>query len=85
MYSTNTMISEVEKNQQLLMVDDVLIYTDNSNCEKFFVTELFKGGFIARNDISGENVYFFSELQKGWEFTSKTKKENTELFHFKYV
>ena len=85
MYTTNTMISEVERNQKLVRVNDVLIYIDNANCDRFIVTELFKGGFVAKNEIEEENVYFFSELQLGWEFTEKTKKQNRELLHLRYV
>ena len=85
MYTTNTMISEVERNQKLVRVNDTLIYIDNSNCEKFLVTELFKGGFVAENSNNEENVYFFNELQLGWSISEKSKKQNTELLHLRYV
>lgn len=85
MYTTNTMISEVERNQKLVRVNDVLIYIDNANCERFIVTELFKGGFVAENELREENVYFFSELELGWTFTEKTKKHNREMLHLRYV
>ena len=85
MYSNNTMISEVEKNQALVRIDDVLIYIDNANCEKFTVTDLFKGGFMASDSEGNEDLYFFNELELGWEFTEKTKKHNTELYHIRYV
>ena len=84
MYSNNTMLSEVEINQKLVRVDDILIYTDSANCQTWVVTELFKGGFVAKDDYE-EKVYFFSELNHGWEFTEKTKKDNTELHHLRYV
>lgn len=85
MYTNNTIISEVEKNQKLIRIQDVLIYVDNDNCEKFIVTDLFKGGFMACDSEGNEDLYFFNELQLGWYFTEKTKKQNTELYHLRYV
>jgi long-subunit acyl-CoA synthetase (AMP-forming) len=45
------MKSQVELNQKSIKVSDVLIYTDNSNSERWEVTELFEGGFEAKNEF----------------------------------
>lgn len=78
------MTSEVEKNQKLIQVNDVLIYCDNSNSEKWVVTELFEGGFQAENDYETSDFYF-NELQNGWYISEKTKKENELYSKFRYV
>lgn len=82
MYSENKLISELEINQKLLIVGDVIIYLDNTNFERFTVTDLFDGGFVAVDSEGTENVYFFSELQLGWGFNERKK---TELNHLIYV
>lgn len=84
MYITNTMISEVERNQKLVRVDDVLFYVDGANCQRWSVIELFEGGFVAKDGYE-EKTLFFSELELGWEFSEKTKKHNAELYHLRYV
>ena len=79
------MISEVEKNQKLVQVNDNLLYVDNSNCQRWIVTELIEGGFVAENKDLGEDLFYFSELQLGWSFTEKTKEENFLNYRFRYV
>ena len=79
------MISEVERNQKLVRVNDVLTYIDSENYEKIIVTQLFKGGFVAKDETEQEDVYFFSMLQLGWEFSEKTKKQNRELLRLEYL
>jgi hypothetical protein len=79
------MISEVERNQKLVRVNDVLTYIDSENYEKIIVTQLFKGGFVAKDETEQEDVYFFSELQLGWKFSEKTKKQNRELLRLQYA
>ena len=85
MYTDNKLISEVEKNQKLVRVDDVLYYTDNSNSEKWTVTELFDGGFEAKDSEGHEDFFFFKELQHGWTFSEKTKQKNFLNYRFRYT
>lgn len=85
MYTYNEMISEVEKNQKLARVNDVLFYVDSSNCQKWIITELFEGGFIAEDGDNNESLFFFNELQLGWSFSDKTKKQNFLNYRFRYV
>lgn len=79
------MKSEVERNQKLVKVGDNLIYTDCSNSQRWVVTELFKGGFVAYNQEAGEDIFHFNSLQLGWEFTEKTKEKNFLNYRFRYV
>jgi hypothetical protein len=79
------MISEVERNQKLVRVNDILTYIDSENYEKIIVTQLFKGGFVAKDETEQEDVYFFSELQLGWKFSEKTKKQNRELLRLQHA
>ena len=72
----NTLKSEVELNQKLIFVGDILIYCDACNCERWQVTELFDGGFEAKNDYETKD-FWFNELQYGWSISEKTKKEHT--------
>lgn len=69
------MKSEVELNQNNLRVNDKLIYTDNSNSESWIITELFEGGFEAKNDYETRH-FMFDELQLGWTISQKTKDKN---------
>lgn len=69
------MKSEVEKNQKLIKVNDTLIYCDASNCESWLVTELFEGGFEAKNDYETKDFYF-NEFQNGWSISEKTKQNH---------
>lgn len=85
MYTENKLISEVEKNQKLVMANDVLYYTDCANCQKWNVMELFEGGFVAKDDEENEDVFFFNELQLGWSFSEKTKQKNFLNYRFRYV
>lgn len=80
------MNSEVQRNQKLILEGDVLFYTDNSNSQKWVVQSLFKGGFVAFSiDVEQDDVFFFNELQLGWEISEATKKKNTGERHFRYV
>lgn len=79
------MKSEVERNQKLIRVGDKLFYTDDSNSESWVITELFKGGFEAKNVLGDIDIFFFNYLQLGWEISESSKKENTGLHHFRYV
>lgn len=79
------MISEVQRNKKLLRVGDVLIYTDANNCESLIVVDKFKGGFIAVDDENNDQIFYFNELQLGWEFSEKTKEHNKLNYTYKYV
>ena len=85
MYTDSKMISEVERNQKLLKVGDVLIYTDTNNCESLIVLEKFEGGFIAIDSEENDQIFYFNELQLGWEFSEKTKKYNSDNYRYRYV
>lgn len=85
MYTDNKLISEVEKNQKLVMVNDVLLYIDESNCQKWTVTELFEGGFEAKDSEGNEDFFFFNQLQLGWYFTETTKEQNFLNHRFRYA
>ena len=74
MCATNTLISEVEKNQTLVRVNDVLWYIDGANFQQWIVTDVFDGGFEAKDDYE-TRIYFFNELQLGWRFSDKTKQQ----------
>ena len=63
--------SQVESNQKLLNVNDTLIYQDSVNYQEWVVTELFEGGFEAKDDYENKDFYF-NELQIGWSFKNKT-------------
>lgn len=67
------MISEVQKNKDLIRIGDSLIYTDSSNCQKWVVTDLFEGGFEAKDDFETRD-FMFEELQPGWTISEKTKQ-----------
>ena len=60
--------SEVEKKQDLVKVSSILFYVDANNCEKYVVTELIDGGFVASSKDEKDIPFWFSELQHGWEF-----------------
>lgn len=85
MHTDNNLISEVEKNQKLVMVNDVLLYIDNSNCQRWTVTELFEGGFEAKDIEGNEDFFLFKELQLGWSFTETTKEQNFLNHRFRYA
>ena len=85
MYTDNYSISEVEKNQKLVRVNDVLFYIDAINCQKWIVTELFDGGFEAKDSNGNEDFFFFKELQPGWTFSKKTKDQNFLNYRFRYA
>jgi len=79
MYITSTMISEVERNQKLIRLGDVVNFEHN-----WEVVELFDGGFSIKDDYETKD-FMFNELQLGWTISEKTKKQNTELLHLRYV
>jgi hypothetical protein len=78
------MKSEVQLNQNNIKVNDILIYSDASNFEKWLVTETFKGGFEAKNDFETKD-FMFSELQYGWSISDKTKANNNLYFRTNYI
>jgi len=78
------MKSQVEKNQAKLKVGDVIFYTDNSNCEKWEVTELFEGGFEAKGEFETK-CFLFNELQVGWSISANTMEYNKQNFRTTYV
>ena len=84
-YFDNNLISEVEKNQKLMLVGDSITYIDNCNFQRWNVTELFDGGFIAIDSDGYEDIFYFNSLQLGWTFSEKTKRENSLNYRFKYV
>lgn len=65
------MKSQVEVNQKLIAVNDILLYVDSSNAQKWIVTELFEGGFSALS-YDEEKDFYFTELQTGWSISEKT-------------
>lgn len=71
------MKSEVELNQENLRVNDKLIYCDSSNVESWIITELFEGGFQAKDDYETKE-FLFSELQIGWTISEKAKEKGYE-------
>lgn len=78
------MKSEVQLNQNNLRVEDKLIYSDESNCESWVITELFTGGFEAKNDYETKD-FMFDQLQLGWSISEKTKTHNEIYFRTKYI
>lgn len=68
----NTIASEVEINKSNVLIGDNLYYVDACNSQKWTVTELFDGGFMA-NDGKVTNDFSFDELQYGWELSAKAK------------
>lgn len=83
MKAIDTVKSEVERNAELIRINDVLYYTDGDNCQKFIVSDLFEGGFEANeiglydaeddSEIIGVKDFYFNELQFGWEISRITK------------
>ena len=67
MTTLETLKSEVEKRQNEVKVGMTLWYVDASNCIKHTVTEIFEGGFEAKDDYEKKD-YYFNELQYGWKF-----------------
>jgi hypothetical protein len=79
------LISEVEMNRNVILIGDNLLYTDACNCERWIVTELFKGGFMAFNrDIEESESFYFEDLQIGWSISEKTKSRNNLEKSIKY-
>lgn len=76
------LISEVERNQNLLLVNDRLFCLHSGT---WIVSELFDGGFIANHTDGETELFFFSELQKGWEFHDSTKRNNSINYRIKYA
>jgi len=79
-----SLISEVERNKDLICINDKLYYVDDSNCQKWIVTELFEGGFTAKDDYE-ERDFFFCELQLGWTIGNKTKEIHKLYDRFIYM
>lgn len=80
---TTIMKSQVELNQNSIKVSDVLIYTDNSNSERWEVTELFEGGFEAKNEFETKD-FMFNELQIGWKISANTMEYNKQNYRTIY-
>jgi hypothetical protein len=53
-------------NPSLIKVGTKLVYCDASNYQVWIVTELFDGGFLAKDDYE-EKDFWFGRLQRGWE------------------
>ena len=81
--SDKSLMSEVELNQNLIMVGDKLYYYDSMNFETWYVTELFDGGFEAKDNEETKDFYF-DELQHGWGISEKTKEYHKIYNRFKY-
>lgn len=77
------MKSQLEKNQNNLKVTDIVFYIDNSNCEKWEVTELFEGGFEAKNEFETKD-FIFNELQIGWSISANTMEYNKQNYRTIY-
>ena len=77
------LMSEVELNKELIRVGDKLYYSDATNFETWAVTELFEGGFEAKDDEETKDFYF-DELQKGWDISEKTKENHKLYDRFEY-
>lgn len=75
------MISEVEKNQHLIIAGDKLLSQGGS---VYVVDEIFKGGFVATDDCSTE-IFYFKELQMGWDIMNSTKTKNATERRFVYI
>lgn len=67
MTTLETLKSEVEKRQNEVKAGMTLWYIDSCNCIKHIVTEVFEGGFEAKDDYETKD-YYFNELQYGWKF-----------------
>jgi len=78
------MKSQVELNQKNIKVNDVLIYVDNANTQKWVVTELLEGGFEAKNDYETKD-FIFSELQIGWKISTNSMEYNKQNYRTAYV
>lgn len=78
-----SLMSEVEINKGLICEGDILYYVDSANCQRWEVIELFDGGFAAKDDYE-EKDFFFSELQKGWEISERTKEKHIQYDRFQY-
>jgi hypothetical protein len=77
------MKSQVEKNQAKIKIGDIIFYTDNSNCEKWEVIELFEGGFEAKGEFETKG-FLFSELQIGWSISANTMEYNKQNYRTTY-
>lgn len=62
--------------QNLLEINDTLWYTDASNNQLWIITELFEGGFTAKDEYEIKDFYF-DKLQNGWDLTNKTLQRIT--------
>lgn len=68
MTTLETLKSEVEKRQNEVKVGTKLYYMDACNFMQWIVTEVFEGGFEAKDEDGYEEDLFFNELQMGWKF-----------------
>lgn len=58
---------KVKQFPSLVFVGAKLIYSDASNFCRWTVTEIFDGGFLAKDDYE-EKDFWFDTMQDHWEF-----------------
>ncbi len=51
---------------EIIEIGDMVIYSDHSNFEKYYVEAVFEGGFTIRNHHEEKDL-FYGEMQYGWE------------------
>lgn len=78
------LISELELNQNVILVNDELCYSDGNNFQRWTVTELFDGGFEATDSDGYDDYFFFNELQLGWSISDRTKERNKANLRAEY-
>lgn len=78
------LISGVELNQNVILVNDELHYSDGDNFQRWTVTELFDGGFEATDNDGNDDYFFFNELQLGWSVSDRTKERNKTNLRVEY-
>ena len=74
---TPALCSELELNPHLLVAGDVVYYSDAANFQRWEVTELFDGGFEAKDGYETKDFYF-NGLQIGWQLSARTKHRAVE-------
>ena len=67
MTTLQTLRSEVEKRQNEVIVGMKLYYTDACNFMSWIVTDVFEGGFEAKDKDGFIEDLYFDELQMGWK------------------
>jgi len=65
----NNLKSKVELNKELVKVGMELLYSDNANYMTYTIIDVDSESFeCINNETNQEEVYFFNELQIGWDF-----------------